>query len=190
MYTRGLERIAQWLARLDLLDAEQVPVFVYGLDSLLSEAWCYGCLLLIGLALGQLPDVCVWIVAYTALRQRAGGYHAATRLRCFLLTQLVGAACLLAMRVAPVWVCLALSAASAALVFGLAPVEHPNHPLNPRRRARQWKLARIIACAEVAVAVACWLWWPRGLPPVALGIAMAALMMTLGAHVYHKKVES
>jgi len=190
MYTRGLQRIAQKLARLGLLDSEQVPVFVYGLDSLLNQAWCYACLLLTGLALGQLPDICLWIVTYTALRQRAGGYHAATRLRCFLLTQLIGAACLLAMRVIPAWACLALSAASAALVFGLAPVEHPNHPLNPRRRARQWKLARVIACAEAAAAAACWLWWPRGLPPVALGMGMAACMMALGAHAYRNKMEN
>jgi len=181
VYTRGLERIAQKLAHLGLLDSEQVPVFVYGLDSLLNQVWGYACLLLIGLAFGQLLDICLWIVAYTALRRRAGGYHASTRLRCFLLTQCAGAACLLAMRVAPAWLCLALSAASVALVFWLAPVEHPNHPLNPRRRARQWKLARIIACAEGLASVACWLWWPRGLAPVAIGMGMSAGMMALAA---------
>ena len=181
MYERGLKRLGQKLTDLGLLDAGQIPVFAYGLDSLLSYLWNYGCLLLIGLALGQLPELCLWIVAYTALRQHAGGYHAATRIRCFILSQLIGAACLLAIRVAPAWLCLGFSVASVALVFWLAPVEHKNHPLNPTRRARQWKLARIIACTELLAVLLCRLWWPLGLAPVAIGMGVAALMMTLAA---------
>ncbi|MCL2812424.1 MAG: accessory gene regulator B family protein [Clostridia bacterium] len=181
MYARGLKRIGQKLADLGVLDSEQIPVFQYGLDSLLGSVWNYGCLLLIGLAMGQLLDMCLWIVAYTVLRQHAGGYHATTRTRCFVFTQLIGVVSLLAMRVAPTWLCLALPIVGAGLVFGLAPVEHKNHPLNPKRRVRQWKLARIAACAEVLVVVACWLWWPRGLAPLAIGMGTAAAMMGLAA---------
>jgi|GEM_PF-2743036 len=181
MYERGLNRIGQKLADRGLLDAEHIPVFAYGLDSLFGYVWNYGCLLLIGLILGQLADVCLWIVAYTVLRQHAGGYHAATRTRCFVLSQFVGVACLLAVRVTPAWLCLGLCAASVALVFWLAPVEHKNHPLNPNRRERQWKLARIVACIEMLIALICWLWWLPGLAPIAIGMGVASFMMGLAA---------
>ncbi len=186
MLDRWLARVTEALRAKGVLTEEQAPVFQYGLESLLSSLWSYGSLVLLGAALGQFFDACLWILAYALLRQRAGGYHATTRLRCYVFSLAVGGMCMLLIRWVSPLVCLMLAVAAVASVFLLAPVQHPNHPLNPKRYARQWKLARVIACAELLAALACLFWWPRALPPLCVGMGCSALMMGVGAIAYRQ----
>lgn len=184
MYMQLLQRLAQRLGDRNILQKEQIPIFVYGLDSLLSSVFSYTLMLLLALLMGQLADGALWILSYTLLRQCAGGYHATTQLRCQGLSLLMTALSLLCIRWIPPTPCLALAALCIPMVWWLAPVEHANHPLNPKRRARQWRLARIIVCAEALICVACCLWLLPALAPIAVGMAVSTAMMTLAAILY------
>lgn len=184
MYMQQLQRLAQRLADRNVLQTEQIPIFVYGLDSLLSSALSYALLLLVALLMGQFVDGVLWILSYALLRQCAGGYHATTQLRCQGLSLLMSVLSLLCIRWIPPTVCLALAAVCVPMVWWLAPVEHANHPLNPQRRARQWRLARIIVCAEALACVACRLWILPALAPIAVGMSLSTAMMGLAAILY------
>ncbi len=183
-YKKMLDSITDRVVSSGALSPEQATVFAYGLDSALSSVMSYGALLCIGLLMGQWSAILLWLLSYTLLRQRAGGYHATTRLRCFLMSQLLGIAMLLLVRVLPLWSCWLLAVPSVAAVWWLAPIQHPNHLLNTKRRAKQHLLARIIVCVEFMLVVCAWWVYPSAAVPIALGMFAACLMMGIAAVLY------
>ncbi len=163
---------------------ENREVYEYGLEILLSTAASVVCVLLAGAVLGKLLETLAFLVVFIALRSVAGGFHAATHLRCFLLTMAAYAASIalgFAMPVAHAgWVAIAVATAALILVAMLAPAPHENRPAGATELRRFRVMSLLIAAVEAVAVVILAL---SGLAAAALAAAMgmAASAISLAA---------
>lgn len=177
-------RIAGGLASHGVIPEEDLEIYEFGVGQFLFQA--INVITTIGIALlcGMLPQCLLFLVSYIPLRSFAGGFHAKTRTRCYILSNAMIAAALRAIRVAPAtaWMCLLLTLPGASVIFFLAPVQDRNKPLSEierlvyRRRSRWILLTLILSCAgSFAIGHPVW--------TLCVGTAVSALsiMLLLGA---------
>jgi len=99
--------------------------------------------ILIGYFLGMLWHSIIFMMSYIPFRTYAGGYHASTELRCYVLS----------------WngyVCLLMSLLAAIIVIWLAPVEALNKPLREPERTIYRKKSRILLFILLCAAILLW----------------------------------
>lgn len=63
-------------------------IISYGLEIIITKAVFIAIIIFLGIIIKCLPDVIAFIIAFTVIRQYGGGYHADTRIRCFILSVL------------------------------------------------------------------------------------------------------
>lgn len=63
-------------------------IISYGLEIIITKAVFIAIIIFLGIITKCLPDVIAFIIAFTVIRQYGGGYHADTRIRCFILSVL------------------------------------------------------------------------------------------------------
>ena len=174
-----------FLIRRGAVDPADREVYEYGLHGIFTDALQYGVLLVVSLLIGRLPQTVAFHIAFIPLRGYAGGFHAKTQLRCFLLSTGLWLAALAAIDLlqtmrasAP---CIAL--VSCVVIWLLAPVVHEANPIGPETQRAARKRARVYATVFFAAsALATWLlpvrlgWLPASL---AMGMALVAALACL-----------
>lgn len=171
---------------------EEQPIIRYGLEVMLETVLSYASILIIALFIGNLLETVVFLGAFMLLRCYAGGYHASTRWRCYLLSLTMVGIFSLALAWTPATWVPALSVGSAGvavgLVFVLAPLAHPNHPITVPERRHYRRSSRQIVLAEAASVLVGTLAFPGSALVGAVALALAAISLSLAAmHVHLKK---
>jgi accessory gene regulator B len=153
---------------------EDRDVYVYGLDVLLSTSANILCMLAIGILLNLALEAAVFLLLFSVLRSAAGGYHADTHFKCFLiLLGAFGASMALVALLPPsacLWMAPAFAFMSVTAVLALAPAPHENRPVSAREIIKFRRLSLMIVAAESAVVLLCLL----------LNAGEAALAASLG----------
>ena len=169
------QRIASFLVRKGAAAPDDVDVQVYGLQVILSTSINLTASLLLSLLMGQLPFGVSFLITFILLRRFTGGYHANSYLGCFVSLQAVLFVGFAAQRLyesgMSVVVPYVLTAASAVLIFLLAPIDHENKPSTPASRRKFRFLSRLMTLA-MAACTALGLMWESTVG-YALGIQMA-----------------
>lgn len=177
-------RIARGLVSHGIIPDEDLEIYEFGAGQLLFQA--INVITTVGIALlcDMLPQCLLFLASYIPLRSFAGGFHAKTQIRCYILSNVMIVAALCAIRMVPAaaWVCLLLTLPGASVIFLLAPVQDRNKPLSGqerlvyRRRSRWILLVLILICAgSFAIGRPVW--------TLCIGTAVSALsiMLLLGA---------
>ena len=85
-----METIAQYLTeklvKNQIIEQESCEVYVYGLQLILSSICITICIISVGLILGQGGAAIIFLASLAGLRHYAGGYHANTYKKCFILS--------------------------------------------------------------------------------------------------------
>lgn len=135
-----------------LIAEEERDIYLFGIETALLKMFHYTTMLITGLCFGMAGLTAVFLLAYTVLRAYAGGYHAATRKRCYLISWLMIFCVLLILRFFPDSVMFRVSAVLlipvCLLIFLLAPVGNINKPLDQTEQKRYGKAAKIILSVE------------------------------------------
>lgn len=150
-----VNRIVGFLLRNDAIDPDDRDVYEYGLYVLLADILDIGATLIIALLLRILPQTILYHAVFIPLRRSAGGFHASTRIRCFVLSL---ATWLLAMWLVELTagvqaISIACSTLTLAAVWRFAPVEHENNPLSGDEMIRLRRKSRIIASAFTGIVI-------------------------------------
>lgn len=150
-------------------------IYVYGMDVILSTAFSVAGVLAAGLLIGRAAETTLFLAFFMALRGVAGGFHASTHFRCFLIMLVAFAlsmtlvhftAATFGLLLSPV-----LAAVSLAVVLALAPAPHVNRPVTADEIMKFRKLSRLVAVLEwIAVMLALGLC--AGTPAVSLSAAL------------------
>lgn len=129
-------------------DSEQKAVYIYALLCLMNELLIDSVLLAAAWYMSAFCEMILWIVVFNSLRRNIGGYHAEKRQYCFFSSLIIGILSI------AIWKkvdfgeleMIAIIMAAIALIWNMAPVIHPNHPLSAERRehARKQALFMII----------------------------------------------
>lgn len=89
------KKIVNWGEKKDYLSSENNDVIRYGLEVLMSQIITFLPLLIAGVYMKQLVDVCIIILVFGVLRCTCAGYHTKNLLSCFLLTNITLTLCLI-----------------------------------------------------------------------------------------------
>lgn len=174
------QKLADLFVTSGAVPADDRDVYVYGLDVLISTAASVLCVLVIGIIAGRLLITVIFLACFIALRSAAGGFHASTHFRCFLIMLGAYAAAVLPTFFLEAgllaWAALPMAAASLAVVIALAPAPHENRPVTPAGLKRFRALSLWLAGGEAAAAAACF-----GLGLIGPAYAVAAGMLTAAA---------
>ena len=81
--------IALFLSQNGVIEKADEPIYAYGAEFVIGHIVVVFVSLLAGLLLGQTGEFMVFTGVFFALRGCAGGYHASTRLRCFVCSVVI-----------------------------------------------------------------------------------------------------
>lgn len=152
MLGRVTGKLTDVLCKSGLIDQKDREIYLFGIETALLKVLHYSTMLAIGLCFGMALQTAIFLLAYTVLRDYAGGYHAGSKMRCYLISWLMILSVLLAVKLCPAqimfWFSVLVWAPSFLLIFFFVPVENVNKPLDETERKRYGKMARIILSVE------------------------------------------
>ena len=167
------------------LDQSKKAVYRYGFQLSLSTLASTCSIIVLGILSGDAPSAFLFLGVFFFLRLFAGGFHASTYSRCFLLTNSIYLAVILISNhlvyfhlyyLLPV-----ITVASCVTIIVLAPIRNKNHPLSERTYLKNRKIAIILSLLESFVFVALSQWesfFPYTSVSV-LSLAAVAVMMLI-----------
>lgn len=86
MLLRWSEKIASFFVQKNLLSLEQYDWAVYALQIRLMQCVVVPILVIVGAILSSLGSILCFLLSFSMLRRKIGGYHASTPLACFFIS--------------------------------------------------------------------------------------------------------
>lgn len=140
-----------------IIRKEEVAIYHYGVDALFTSLLELMSILLLASIVGNLVETILFFLAFIPLRIYAGGYHASTRSRCYLLSLAVYGLFSLALTFVPVACYLPLilgaSVLTAVTVLRYAPIVHENRKVSLENRERCRKVSIGLCAIEIIILV-------------------------------------
>lgn len=177
--------ITDQLIQAEKISQEQRVVYKYGFERILLSGVNLLTTLIIGICMGQVLECIMLQLLFMPLRSHAGGYHAAGRMRCFILSTIITIIILAGYQLLPKYFSASLSlyilCFAAAVIAGTAPVGTPNKPLDELERKVYGQRTRMILLIETGVAVFCYCFTDTNITwMVALNAAAVAASLLAG----------
>ncbi len=140
MIVRLSKKMAAYFAINGIIKSEDIEVYEYGLQILLSTV-CNGIIaLMLALITGTFWQCVCYLAVFILLRKSAGGFHAKTHLGCCCILVAVLGIFILFIRCAPVNTYAIISVIavvfSTIMIARYAPLEHKNKPIHDKDRKR------------------------------------------------------
>ena len=127
-------------------DAAKRPIFIYGFQLTLSALCSLLSISILSVCLGTPLSALMFYLVFFLMRLFSGGYHASSYHRCFLLTNAVYLAIVLFAglfaQISSFFFHISIQVIAGVVIFVLAPIRHPNHPLSETKYQRNQKTAR------------------------------------------------
>lgn len=149
------ERIANRLIRKKVIDSEEKEIYQYGMNQMLLSLINVVTTLIIGILLGMLWQCLLFTFSFMVIRTYAGGYHASTQKKCYLLTTSIIIATLSVIKYVEInnYICLMLLSISSVIILMLSPVGAENKPLDNIEIVIYRKKTIIVWCMEFLIAI-------------------------------------
>lgn len=129
-YERFIDKIADQLVEDHTIDAADVEAYKFGIEVTILKVIHYVSYIAIALCLRKLLELVIIFVIFYSFRRNTGGFHAKTRLGCYLFSCAVIFLSLLATNLKlDWWVLTAVSVLDLVILLILAPVQHSNRKL-------------------------------------------------------------
>lgn len=148
-------KITDRLVLKNVIKKEDWEIYQYGMYQLILNIVDIGTILMLGIVFNEIWQAFVIMGAFASMRAYAGGYHATTPLRCYLLTTIITVITLLVIKYAKIeyFVWIVLLFVSSVVILMLSPVESENKPLDIMEKKIYKKNTYIIWGVETGVAV-------------------------------------
>jgi accessory gene regulator B len=147
------DKLADQLIANNTINQEDKELYTYGLQQGSLIIINILTTILIGLMFQMVWQSVLFMLAYIPLRSYAGGYHASTQLKCYLLSILLNVLVLLTIKFIP-WtnfIILGITLLAATIILLLAPVEDSNKPLDDMEVKVYKNRTRILLICEIIV---------------------------------------
>lgn len=147
-YDSMADRFAKYLTEEDCICAEEADAYRFGIEVTFLKLVHIASYLLIAVCMKRVLEFIVIFGIFYAFRKNTGGFHARTRLGCYLFScTAVAAALLLAGAELSGKITMGLTAACLIVLFCISPVRHENRSLEEEEisffRRRLWLLSAI-----------------------------------------------
>lgn len=152
------EKITDSLIDNGVINLEDKDIYVYGFKQGILMLLNVAVIMIIGSVLGMVWQSIIFILVYVLMRTYAGGYHATTQLRCFLISIIIVTSTFLGMKYIT-WtsfICWLLIIVSIITIRLLSPVEDVNKPLTKTENTNYQNKAVVILNGVVGIAFVVW----------------------------------
>lgn len=191
MIDRVVSIVVNSLIKNDLLQKSEVELYRFGIKRLLLFCINVITTIIIGIICNMLWQSVVFSIAYIPLRRYAGGYHAKTPQKCYLLSVLLILGVLTFICGIPKNELLIIIALAAGIiVFVNSPVESKNKELSEKEREAFKRYSRIILLTELAVMLATLLINVEFAMCLCLSIVSSAIMVVIPERTVTDKQDS
>lgn len=143
---------ADWLVQ-NGASWDDYEIYAYGAECMLNELFSDLLLIITALAFHKTFEMILWMLFFTPLRIHLGGMHAPSHFKCILSSVLLSYLCIFTYPLLiefPAIMGLIL-AISIFIVYKIAPVVHPNHPVSENRMLQMRKRALFILFVEIII---------------------------------------
>lgn len=153
VFTKIAEHLADKLEESHIIKNEDRELYVYGLNQGMMIILNLCTTLIVGLVLHTTVSLLIFSSAYIPLRSYAGGYHAKTPLRCYVLSTIMLVVVSIIMKHysfnLPITILILLL--SSTIIIWLSPVEDKNKPLDKQEMKVYKKRSLIILFSEIII---------------------------------------
>lgn len=126
--------IVNKMKKYDVVNEENTDFHIYGLEILLITIIKYLGVFIIAFLLGVVKEAVAFVLAFSMLRNQAGGMHLKSFWICYIITNIITISCIFISKTLPInhtmLYQIILLTISIALVLIFAPVDTENKPLN------------------------------------------------------------
>lgn len=126
------DSIVQFMLKHGIIEAEDAEIYQFGFNQLIFISINLITTVIIGIVFSMLFESIIFLVSYMVVRVYAGGYHAKTQFRCYIISSLFIVLALIGVKYI-IWEGFANIIAitiAAIIIFKLSPVETKNKPLD------------------------------------------------------------
>lgn len=135
-----------YLIRQQVIDEVDRDVYDYGFHSLYNNIIDLASIIIIAVWLRQVPQTILYHLSFIVIRQTAGGFHAKTHLRCFVISTIIWMFSLWGISLTSSSIIyIALAGLSVMLIWMKAPIEHVNSPLDSEKYMRMKLLSKLLS---------------------------------------------
>lgn len=153
MFHHVTDKIVEQLTISGIIQSEKKEIYRYGINQLLDNLFSIITFLTISILLKSIMIALVFLMAYFPLRVYAGGFHASTAFRCWILSSGLLTAVLLIVNYVstpPIWYDL-FACLSIGVIVIMTPVEDSNKPLDEMEIRVYKKRGVIVLTLEILV---------------------------------------
>ena len=160
------EKIADSLIQLSGADEKERNIIIYGLDIFIYNLTTTLIFLFFGFLTNTLLETVLFLVIHVAVQRKAGGYHASTRLGCFIVTAVSWFGAVMAAKLQEQHCFLSFSAVillgmgRIAVISFCAPVEHKNKPLTDEVKKQNRIISTVLVTVFSVLLLALWFYMP------------------------------
>lgn len=179
------QRLTDQFIRDEIILPENAEVVRYGLETLVGNMLAFLMTAVVGFFYGSLfSGIVLWLLIFP-LRKYAGGYHAKTKARCYLMSigMLVFAFALLYQPNHHQGVYVFIVIISGVYIYMNVPIDNDNKVLDATERKVYRKCARIVLGVEsILFAVVCIAGWKDLAAVVAMCFGIVGMSLVVGKH--------
>lgn len=184
MISNIANHVVQNLLQANIIHQDDIEVYKFGIETFFSDVFNLITTAIIGILIGQFWECLLFQAIFISLRSFAGGYHASSELKCWVLSNAMVIGVLLLSRRLPMWfgvgVGLFLLLAAAGVILRLAPVENENNPLDSDEIRSYKRRVRIIVLISVLSGILLYCFSNNFFWIIVLAIFSVALSLVIG----------
>lgn len=180
MITLLANKISSFFLQKSLITDEERETYVFCFEVAISSILSWSSLFLLAFITKTFKPFLCYIFWFCLFRTTAGGYHAASHLRCYLLSIFTFIIFLVFQRTTPITLYPAcscgISFVSVLLLITLAPVEHPNNPFTEKEHTQHALTTKLFAVCYLIMQI---LVFTLGLTDISFNMSLGCLQAAL-----------
>lgn len=155
MFDRVSEKITENIVKSGTVVSDEKELYLFGVQQGLTILLNIGTTVAVSLLLGVFWQIILFTVAYMALRSFAGGYHASTPQRCYVLSTLITIIVSLLIKYVflHIFICIGLLIFAGTIIIVFSPIGNENKSLDDLEKTVYKRKAVIICIIEILTAV-------------------------------------
>ena len=159
---QAAERLSSLLVTKSYIKAEEHHIYSYCFEVIFSGLAFWGSMLLFALLTSTLLPTALYLASFCLFRHVAGGYHASSHLRCFMMSTICYVIFFLGLVLIPSHLYSLLSfvfiVISYVAFLTLAPIDHENNPFTTEQKLHlRQKLLFLMLFFLLSIAILCFL---------------------------------
>lgn len=153
-------RMIDWLISEGCIGEEDREVYQYGIQSIVERVAAFLAMVIIMVLMDSIVTGIVFIVCFKQLRRYAGGYHAATYLRCFVFSNIafISVIAFIKYDIFSIMIYRILSILSFGILYYLRPVESPNKTFTDKAKLIFYRKEKITICIMILLCIIMGIW--------------------------------